>query len=147
MRSGILNQEAQAADWEGGFWALNREIVSDDEAWIVYHRDTAGNWTKNVIECPSKPTETGSRGSICVDRKNHIYLILPGSLDSTLTLMQKKQDEKFEIVWRGDGFDGEPLVDVERLDDSDVISVFTRTDKDSAGEREVVVLDFALETD
>lgn len=42
MHSGILNQEGQAADWDGGFWVLNRESVSGIEKWIVYHRDTNG---------------------------------------------------------------------------------------------------------
>lgn len=40
--SGILNQEGQAADWEGGFWALNREKVEGKEFWIAYYRDFSG---------------------------------------------------------------------------------------------------------
>jgi len=42
MGSGILNQEAQAADWEGGFWALNRENVEGKERWVVYRKDVEG---------------------------------------------------------------------------------------------------------
>ena len=42
MGSGILNQEAQTADWIGGFWALNRENAGGAEKWILYHRDLAG---------------------------------------------------------------------------------------------------------
>lgn len=46
MGSGILNQEGQAADGDGGFWALNRELlpgpVGVSEHWMVYHRDVAG---------------------------------------------------------------------------------------------------------
>ena len=34
VNSGILNQEAQAADWIGGFWALNREKGVRIETWI-----------------------------------------------------------------------------------------------------------------
>jgi hypothetical protein len=37
--SGILNQEAQSADWEARFWALNRENRSGEEKWMVYHHD------------------------------------------------------------------------------------------------------------
>jgi hypothetical protein len=42
MGSGILNQESQAADWEGGFWVLNREKVNAEERWVVYRRDFEG---------------------------------------------------------------------------------------------------------
>jgi BNR repeat-containing family member len=42
MNSGILNQEGQAVDWEGGFWALNREKVQGKQKWIAYYRDIAG---------------------------------------------------------------------------------------------------------
>ena len=42
MLSGILNQEGQAADWDGGFWALNRENVEGNEFWLVYYRDFSG---------------------------------------------------------------------------------------------------------
>lgn len=42
MGSGILNQEAQCADWAGGFWALNREKLDMQETWMVYYRDPKG---------------------------------------------------------------------------------------------------------
>lgn len=42
MHSGILNQEGQAVDLEGGFWALNREKVEGEQKWIAYYRDVAG---------------------------------------------------------------------------------------------------------
>jgi len=45
MNSGILNQEGQAADCEGGFWVLNRENGSGQERWILYHRDRTGMMT------------------------------------------------------------------------------------------------------
>lgn len=43
--SGILNQEGQAADWEGGFWVLNRENVDMIETLMVYYRDPKGALT------------------------------------------------------------------------------------------------------
>lgn len=43
MNSGILNQEAQATDNDGGFWVLNREKVNGDERWMVYYRSKSGN--------------------------------------------------------------------------------------------------------
>jgi hypothetical protein len=44
MNSGILNQEAQAADQHGGFHVLNREKVSGQEKWIHYYRNKTGQY-------------------------------------------------------------------------------------------------------
>lgn len=52
--------------------------------------------------------------------------------------------KKFESVWKGEGFDGEPLVDEQRLEGEDVLSVFTRTSQKRDGKRDVVVLDFDI---
>lgn len=73
-----------------------------------------------------------------------MYLVLPGNLDSNLNIMQGGKDQKyecFETIWTGEGFDGEPLVDVQRLEESAVLSVFTRT---VGEESDIVVLDFIL---
>lgn len=100
---------------------------------------------KILVRSKSPPTETGARGSICVDRKNHVYLILPGNVDSSLVVMRtRKGDAEFEPIWISKGFDGEPLVDVQRLEDSDVLSIFTRTVKDRSAASQVVVLEFNL---
>ena len=40
--SGILNQEAQTPDWEGGFFALNRENKNGEEKWKIYYREPHG---------------------------------------------------------------------------------------------------------
>ena len=104
----------------------------------------AGKWTKEVIESTVKPTETGARASICVDRKSNVYLILPGNLDSSLSIMRRSKDRGdgiFETIWTGEGFDGEPLVDVQRLEASETLSVFTRTEGEK---RSIVVLDFTF---
>ncbi|KAF8866422.1 hypothetical protein BDZ45DRAFT_667700 [Acephala macrosclerotiorum] len=147
MHSGILNQESQAADWDGGFWVLNREKVSGTETWIVYRRNVNGQWTKIFLQSSSPPTETGARGSLCVDRESNVYAILPGNTDSSLAIMQARKEHnyaKFEQVWLGHGFDGEPLVDVQRLENSDNLSVFIGTSKEEDGTGSVAVLDFKL---
>jgi len=47
MGSGILNQESQVADNEGGFWVLNRGNYRNGlENWIVYYRDFFGIYAK-----------------------------------------------------------------------------------------------------
>ncbi|KAH7417295.1 hypothetical protein BKA64DRAFT_657524 [Cadophora sp. MPI-SDFR-AT-0126] len=147
MGNGILNQEGQAADWDGGFWVLNREKIGSEERWIVYYRDPKGVWTRIVVDDVPKPTETGSRGSVCVDRRGDVYLVLPGNSDSSLNILRARKEENysgFEPVWMWDGFDGEPLVDVQRLETSDVLSLFTRTSADMDGNRNVVVLDILM---
>jgi hypothetical protein len=76
-----------------------------------------------------------------------VFLVLPGNTGSSLMIMHARKTEgevSFETVWRGEGFDGEPCVDVGRLEDYDVLSVFTRTDLID-GKRDVVILDFDLE--
>jgi hypothetical protein len=81
---------------------------------------------------------------MCVDRKNNVYLILPGNLDSSLSIMRGSKDQGydvFEAIWTGEGFDAEPLVDVQRLEASETLSVFTRT---KGEKRSIVVLDFTL---
>jgi hypothetical protein len=81
---------------------------------------------------------------MCVDLKGNIYLILPGNCDASLTVLRGRKDEgckNFETVWRGDGYDGEPQVDVQLLEKSDTVSIFTRT---SGVGKKVVVLDLAL---
>jgi hypothetical protein len=99
------------------------------------------------MQCTSLPTETGSRGSICVDRANNVYLILPGNLDSSLSIMKGRMIDggwTFQTIWTRDGFDGEPLVDAQRLEISNTLSVFTRTSRKADGRRDVVVMDFVL---
>ncbi|KAH7364205.1 hypothetical protein BKA65DRAFT_572478 [Rhexocercosporidium sp. MPI-PUGE-AT-0058] len=147
MGSGVLNQEGQTVDWEGGFWVLNRERVDGGMVWVVYYRDPRGDWRRTLIDGVLKPTETGPRGSVCVDRKGDVYLVLPGNLDDSLNILRARKEEmytRFDPVWMWDGFDGEPLVDVRRLEASDILSVFTRTSADVDGIRKVVVLDLLL---
>ena len=107
-----------------------------------------GRWTASEVEVQAgvKPTETGNRASICATTKNEVFLVLPGNTDSSLSIVRARKMEgrlSFETVWRGEGFDGEPCVDIGRLEVSDVLSVFTRTDvKDE--KRDVIILDFDL---
>lgn len=51
----------------------------------------------------------------------------------------------YEEVWARQGLSGEPLVDVPRLENDNVLSVFARQDVEGpGGKRNVVVLDFQL---
>lgn len=93
-----------------------------------------------------RPSNAGSRGSVCAAQSN-LYLILPGNYNSSLYIFQASIADirsGFKMVWSADGYDGEPLYDNHRLRSDNVLSIFTRTQKDLAGERHVVVLDFEL---
>lgn len=147
--SGIMNQESQCVGLlTGGFHVLNRDKTSGKEQWRHYMRDgQTGGWSSEAIP-RYYPTETGSRGSMASNARETLYLVLPGNSDSTLTLLQRKKEAgggvygSFTTLWQGDGFDGEPNVDRERLLDGDgVLSVFTRT---SGPKGSVVVLDFEV---
>ena len=142
--SGILNQESQCMDWTGRFHVLNRENGSGVERWYVYSRDRSGVWRKTMVP-DEEPTETGSRGTICADRKGFTYIVLPGNGDDSLKVKRLDwKSEQFEQIWHGKGYDGEPLVDLARLETEDVMSIFTRTNFDDDRQRQVVVLDIDL---
>lgn len=110
---------------------------------MVYYRDVNGRWTRTVLESASAPTDIGSRESICVEVQSNVYVILPGNSDSSLEIVQAKKEDgysEFKQVWMGNGFDGEPLVDLRKLEAFNVLSVFTRTRNDDNGVSNVVVL-------
>ncbi|EKG21739.1 hypothetical protein MPH_00959 [Macrophomina phaseolina MS6] len=144
--SGILNQEGQCIAPDGTFHVLNREKHDDVETWMLYSRHPSDLWKRNPIRGFS-PTETGARGSISADKESNLYVILPGNIDSSITVLQALKQEgylNFKTLWRQDGFDGEPLVDQARLDDQNILSIFTRTDENAEGKRKVVVIDIDL---
>lgn len=222
--SGVLNQESQAVDREGGVWVLNRERKRDlGMRWMVYWRKPQGQdacWSEHVLETAAapRPTETGNRGCVAVysplGNAATVYVALPSNdpadQSGTLTILAAKAPSKEEagvkvqssgvmeggarndpstvtdgmntlqegeleraskidpnvgtsflddvddegvgegeemgrnvgldwkLVWQGNDFDGEPLVDEKRLEDG-VLSVFTHS-----VDGRVVVLDFEL---
>ena len=105
-----------------------------------------GKWSKEEVDSTSPPTDTGSRASICADKTNNIYLVLPGNTDSTLSIMKCSVlgSGGFEEIWQSEGFDGEPLVDIQRLETSNTLSVFSRMEKKRNGTGDIVVLEFDL---
>ncbi|OMP83567.1 hypothetical protein BK809_0004948 [Diplodia seriata] len=149
--NGVLNQEGQCVALDGAFYVLNRQKWGEGEGqkverWMLYWRAVEGPWKRSPID-GYFPTETGSRGSVCADKDSNVYAILPGNTDSSLSIVRASLVEgemRFETVWRQDGFDGEPLVDQAKMDDRGIISIFTRTDRDSDGKRKIVVIDVDL---
>ncbi|KAF6793807.1 dockerin type 1 [Colletotrichum sojae] len=150
--SGIMNQEAQAADGEGGgFHVLNRE----NEVWTHYHRDaTTGVWAKATLPGP-KPTRTGARGDVVViPGTGTVLFALPGNRDDSLTLVGARPSSQsgsdpesrheYSELWRADGYSGEPQLEPFVSGGKTMVSMFTRTEEK---ERRVVVLDFAVDDD
>lgn len=107
-----------------------------------------GDWSQAIVDTGNlKPTTTGLRGSICADKQHNLYLLLPGNHDASLNIFRSPitmRDLTFQLVWSADGFDGEPLYDSDRLANDDGLSIFTRWQKNVAGEKDVVVLNFDL---
>ncbi|TDZ54082.1 hypothetical protein CTRI78_v006554 [Colletotrichum trifolii] len=144
QNSGILNQEAQAADDSGGFHVLNRE----NEVWMHYHRSPTGRWSRHALP-GAKPTRTGARGDvIALPGRRTVVFALPGNRDDTLTLVgaelpQNDDDGKLEYsqLWQGQGFSGEPQLEAFVSGRKPMVSVYTRTEEQH---RRVVVLDFEL---
>ncbi|KAK1752770.1 hypothetical protein QBC47DRAFT_328152 [Echria macrotheca] len=144
---GLMNQEAQAVDCEGGVHVLNRDWDGEDGYWWrhYYREPMGGTWTKRAV----RPITGTKRGKLAVSRGGDLYLILPDSLTPTIRILKATRTDgysSYQQVWEGGGYSGEPLVDSARLRSEDILSIFVRRDVHGETERkEVVVLDFALE--
>ena len=123
--SGILNQEAQAADrgapqsaCAGCFHVLNRETVGGTLTWLHYWRSGSGGaWTRNPLRNHGLGalTQTGRRGKLAVHPvSGDVLAVLPANSGSDIAVMVARAAEgfaKWTEAWRGSGFDVEPLVD------------------------------------
>ncbi|KAK6076459.1 hypothetical protein SCUP234_07193 [Seiridium cupressi] len=146
--SGLSNQESQAVDHNGGVHVLNRDKMSGEQKWKHYYRSSDGKWTQRALPYV-KGVYGGKRGRFAISKTGDLFLILPDNEAPTLTILKASNAggyTSYDLVWKGDGFPPtEPLVDVTRLDQDNVLSVLTRQDVRKASEgRNVVVVDFNL---
>lgn len=125
QRSGILNQEGQAADMgspsstcRGCFHVLNRETISGRLTWMHYWRSGNGTWTRRPLTNHGLGalTQTGRRGKLAVHPSSgDVLAILPANAPgSDIAVMVSRAAEGFVSwteVWRGRDFDVEPLID------------------------------------
>ncbi|RAH68776.1 uncharacterized protein BO66DRAFT_439787 [Aspergillus aculeatinus CBS 121060] len=142
--SGIMNQESQFVDADGTLHVLNRENTrAGREEWVYYvcGRDGKG-WESWALE-GVWPTETGLRGKV-VCWRSRVWFVLPENEREEWVLARWGREEGLEVVWRGNGFTGEPVVDERALLEVGVLSVLGLR-VDGEGGREVVVLTFVLE--
>lgn len=142
---GLTNQEAQAVDSYGGVHVLNRDTMDGQLLWKHYYRSPDGKWTQR----PVGTVRSGKRGRLAVDRGGDLYIILPDPPLGVFHIIKaSKQSDysTYEEVWRGNGLQGEPLVDKYRLEYDNVLSVFAvAVAEDTPEKKQVAVLDFALQ--
>ncbi|KAI1128738.1 hypothetical protein F5Y10DRAFT_291660 [Nemania abortiva] len=146
--SGLMNQEAQAVDHEGGVHVLNRDSLDDGVIrWRHYYLSSGDTWTRRALP-HVEGVYGGKRGQLIVSREGDLYFVLPHHADPVLTILRASKASRYaeyELVWRGEGFPPtDPLVDKARISHDNVLSVFTRAFTRSEGSVNVVVLDFQL---
>lgn len=165
---GLMNQESQAVDQDGGVHVLNRDDLDGRLMWKHYHRSSNGmrlplrtsvgvparnlrlkplapeTWTSRAI----RPIDGPRRGRLAVTRDGDLLVILPGTTTPTMTILKAAKASgytDYKEVWVGSGLTGEPLLDGPRLEKDNILSVFVRRDvENSQGERMVAVLDWQL---
>ncbi|EGO52226.1 hypothetical protein NEUTE1DRAFT_149807 [Neurospora tetrasperma FGSC 2508] len=148
---GLMNQEAQAVDQEGGVHVLNRDMMNEGGTylWKHYHRSPDGTWTQRALQVI---TEGSNRGQLAISKTGDLYAILPDSTTKSVRILRATKASEFadyREVWKGDGLGGEPLVDSARLEYDNVLSVFARHNpvdsaKQAAESQAIAILDFEL---
>ncbi|KAK0735264.1 hypothetical protein B0T26DRAFT_691320 [Lasiosphaeria miniovina] len=143
--SGLMNQEAQAVDHDGGVHVLNRDTLDGGTyLWKHYYRSPEGTWRQQGIQ----PIDGTRRGRLAISKNGDLFLILPETTTPRIRILKATKASgysHYEKVWEGHGYTGEPLVDTARLEHDNVLSVFVRADVDGATDKKnVVVLDFRL---
>ncbi|KAK6840691.1 hypothetical protein PG995_015901 [Apiospora arundinis] len=163
--AGLMNQEAQAVDHDGG-------VHGSSEMETLLPRPRHQSLDVRALPCGYV---SGKRGRLAVSRDGDLFFILPG-VDNGMSIWKAAKRggySAYEQVWSSSSSSSgeeeafpltEPLVDAYRLDHDNVLSVFTRRyaeakkAHESAGNRQageeeeeeeerrvdVVVLDFQL---
>jgi hypothetical protein len=123
QNSGILNQEGQTVSQDGTPHVLNRELRSGTLTWLHYHRASpssssgSGSWERNPINHNlGSLTQTGRRGKLAAHPNGEILAILASNTGNDVAVLVASPDDGFRSwkeIWRGKGFDAEPLYDRE----------------------------------
>ncbi|KUI55823.1 hypothetical protein VP1G_03203 [Cytospora mali] len=143
--SGLMNQESQVVDLDGGVHVLNRDTLDGRHMWKHYYRSPDGTWTSRAIQ----PIDGPRRGRLAITRDGDLLVILPSTTTPTMMILKVPKARgyaDYEEVWIGKGLSGEPLVDGPRLVKENILSVFVRRDVEDSkeGKGAVAVLDFQL---
>ncbi|KAI1431124.1 hypothetical protein GGR50DRAFT_107907 [Xylaria sp. CBS 124048] len=145
---GLINQEAQAVDGDGGVHILNRDCMDGGaQRWKHYYRAPCGTWMQRALP-HVEGMYGGKRGQLAIGRDGDLYLVLPHHAETILTILRASRASRYteyELLWQGGGFPPtEPLIDKASLVEDNVLSVFTRARVQPEGHVYVVVLDFRL---
>lgn len=167
QNSSLMNQQTQAVDARGGFhmlmWHRDPAKVSppfklwepEESSYFHYWRSPDGKWTTNVL-----PGTAGARARLGFDGADNLYAVYtvpkvraPGRglrfEDGQLTIARAtaaRQWSDWTIIRTLPGpYLGEPMIDVPRLREGNVLSVFVQ-DSPTADEQTTAlrVLDFDL---
>ncbi|KAH8766622.1 hypothetical protein F5883DRAFT_555290 [Diaporthe sp. PMI_573] len=142
--SGLMNQEAQAVDQDGGVHILNRDTLDGINVWRHYYHSPGGSWTSRAV----RPIDKPRRGRLAVTKNGDLLLILPHTSTPVIRILKAAKPRgysEYEDVWVGNGYSGEPLIDGPRLEKENVLSVLIGQDVEGSGDkRNVSVLDFTL---
>lgn len=108
----------------------------------------SGIWTRNAISISglTAPTATGLRGKFAVANSGELIALIPSNTDTSVMIYYSTAGGSFKDwkqLWKGTGFDTEPLFDKQRLKDQNILSVFFRQ-SGSYPNRRLQVIDFAL---
>ncbi|PWY75494.1 dockerin type 1 [Aspergillus heteromorphus CBS 117.55] len=140
--SGIMNQEAQYIDANGGVHVLNRENTGGKESWMHYYRSPSDGWSFFALP-DVYPTPTGPRGKVVyVAKCDSVFFVLPSNTGRELIFARRRMagtNQELEVVWKGPEYTGEPLVDEEALH-LGILSILIL--KEIEGKRKIVVLQF-----
>ena len=103
-----------------------------------------GSWTQRA----ARAVPGNARGRLAVSKTGDLYMVLPDFAASELRILKATKASgysSYDEVWTGRNLTGEPLVDSARLEHDHVLSVLVlRSEKASAAERKLAVLDFQL---
>ncbi|KAI8622946.1 hypothetical protein F5Y19DRAFT_29392 [Xylariaceae sp. FL1651] len=146
--SGLINQESQAVDHDGGVHILNRDNMDGGvQKWKHYYLSPGHKWTQHALPYVDG-VYGGKRGQLAVSRAGDLYFVLPHHMDPVLMVLRSSKAShyaEYDLLWRGEGFPPtEPLIDKARLEHDNILSVFTRALSGSEGKVDVIVLDFQL---
>ena len=145
--SGIMNQEAQYVDVHGGVHVLNRENINGNETWMHYHCSPSSDQWVSFALPGIYPTPTGPRGKIVHSEKlDAVFFILPSNTEHGLVITRRSMNDTekgLNVVWRGIGYTGEPLLDEEAFAQFGILSLLILKDIEG-GKKKVVVLQFDL---
>ncbi|KAK4646872.1 uncharacterized protein QC761_100820 [Podospora bellae-mahoneyi] len=158
-RSGLTNQESQVVDLDGGVHVLNRSslpVGSNHRSgvkavhWRHYYKapDDDGIWSEFML----RPVYGSTRGRLAVSKTGDVIIILPDAQNGRVYIEKATKSSGYTVheeVWSGEGLRGEPLVDLPRLENDNVLSLMVLADTKpsndiDSGTRNVVVLDFEL---